>query len=203
MGSKSVKLKSNERFIAEFDGMYWDDNIAHTSDSGTIVITDKRIILEWSKTHLFKPAEYFSTEYPLISATEIKVTKNPPKKKDSADYCECIITFKNGSIEVRKYATGYEEFRRFVNCVNQEITGSEEDIVGEQKTIFSGIAGTLASATREFTQAFGIGGSQQPAAAATSAISKISQPCSGCGATLYGRKGATVACEYCCATRQL
>lgn len=196
------KLQHGEHFVGQYY-LGWDAGFGDGgSHSGYITLTDRRLILEWKNYRMFKATAELSTSYNLNEATGIRVLRADRKSDDGK--CECAITFLSGSIE---FDTGsrqeqFEEFRRFVNDVNHEITGTEEDIVGNQKTIFSGFANTLGAATKEFGQAFGIS-SAAPAAKASPKVTRVSVVCKGCGAPLSGIKGKTVTCDYCCVTRQL
>ena len=87
---------------------------------------------------------------------------------------------------------------RLANGINKEITGSDEDIVGAQKTFISGIASALTGATKEMAEAFNMSGLTKPKAA-----KKVSKTCFGCGAAVHGTEGTTVTCGYCGRNEQL
>lgn len=197
------QLKHGEEFVGRY-GLRWRAGFGEGGSAyGTVTLTDRRLILDWEDAHLFRANDEFSASYDMNKATGIRVLHVDHKGDDSGQ-CRCRLTFSGGSID---FSTGsnaedFNEFRRFVNDVNHEITGTEEDIVGNQKTIFSDFANTLGAVTKEFGQAFGIG-STAPAAKASPKVTRISVVCTGCGAPLSGIKGKTVTCEYCCVSRQL
>lgn len=200
---KKISMGPGEEIVAQYDGVRWKDNILGVGDGGQVTVTSQRIIFPQTDTHIFSKSDTTYYAYSLDEITDIHVVnmQKPSLGKRNAylDH-ECQLTLQTRTIDVHIY--DYDEFARFVNALHYETTGNDDDIVGPQQTVFSGIAGTLGTAKDEFARAFGVGKVAKPAAINTKP-QKVSISCPGCGATLTGRKGKTVICEYCSTAWQL
>ncbi|KFI64253.1 hypothetical protein [Bifidobacterium cuniculi] len=190
---KDIDLMPNEGIVAQFDSVWCDAPDFKGSQRGELSLTNQALVFTYTQPKMFAKDVEHAYRWPL---RDVKVVDGRPQLIfDKGDSHECNIVLRQGKLVLRM--DSHQELARLGNAVNHALTGSDEDIVGAPKTFISDIANTLSGATREFTQAFGFG--SRPSAT----VETVSAVCEGCGASLHGKSGGTVTCEYCCVSRQL
>lgn len=190
----SIDLLPNEGILAQFDNVGCESPDFKGFERGELTLTNMNLVFVYIQVKMFGKDVPHTFAWPL---RDIKVVSGKPQLVlDKRDNHQCDVIMRKGKLELRM--ASHADLVRLANSINHELTGSDEDIVGAQKTFISDLANTITGATKEFTQAFGIGGAKTADAAKT-----VSAVCSGCGATLHGKAGSTVICEYCSTARQL
>ena len=95
-----------------------------------------------------------------------------------------------------------QEAVKWVNAINQLLTGESVEISASAKTAIPGtemIAGALGGTVDAFKGALGI----KPNKPSTDSNEKIATKCFSCGATVSGNRGRVVRCSYCDSDQQL
>lgn len=187
---RSVNLLPNEGIVAQFDSVRCESPDFKGCESGELTLTTMSLIFSYTQVKVFgKDIEH---TFPW-ALRDIKVVDGRPQLIiDKGDAHQCDILLRKGKLEL--CMDSHADLVTLANGINKLITGSDEDIVGAPKTFISGIASMLTGATKEVTEAFGLG---NPAKSKNSEVKMVSRACAGCGAPLRGLQGTSVTCEYC------
>lgn len=192
----NYNLQPNESFILN------SEHVHNGNTSGELILTNLNLVYITSKG-IFKTT-YIPKLYPI---NQIKVFNGKAQ----------VILGKNGNIDVH-FINGVESFKfwnsdtmfsdkkaekeasRWVNAINQLITGQVSDIdtsISSKLAGSDGIAGTIKDTFDIFKGAL-VGKTSN-----NEIPTKIAKKCMFCGAPISGTKGKIVRCQYCDAEQQI